>query len=203
MDGKKVQSAINMTMQIAETPLDDLQIAVISFSEKYSRWEGTQDLNPKTKKPMSYKNWSLMPSKVNLDKAFSWLQSNQFSGGTHLVPALTSAFNTTTGKDGHPAIKNLSIIIISDCEFYTHHSQKNPFAEIRAAILNGQKTRKKYELSPAAIGIFGIAVPDNMQAGVKGLVGKKKVIKEKEKLVIQWKVDLCSLGYCALVYEKD
>lgn len=205
MDGQKVQTAIQMTMQIAETPVDDLQVAIVSFSEAYSRWPGTEDIDPRSNKPLSRKGWSLMPSRDNLDKAFEWLQNNKFSSGTYLAPALKHAFQTTNGENGNVKVKELSIIVISDCGFYAQRGLELPYAEIRKIIIGEQKAREALGLPPASIGFFGIGVDTWMDLKVKRLVGKKNIIKLPElgkfRKRIEWEADLCVLGYCTLKYD--
>jgi len=200
MEGVKIQSAIEMAMQIAETPVDDLQIAIVSFDSHYSRWLGTVDIDSRTKKPISRRGWSLMPSKINLDKAFKWLQSNIRNGDTDIVPALGHAFKSSMKID------DISIIIISDCEFYyiQDHGRRFrcPFDRIEATIREYQNVRKKAKLKPATIGIFGIDVNTADNFDVKNLVGNRVIKKVGNRVISRWVADLCILGYCVLKYYR-
>jgi len=194
MSGRKVEHAIKAAMNISETPIDDLQIAIVSFGSYVYRWEGTADINPKTKKPLSMKGWSLMPSKENLDKAYQWLHSNKQDSCTFILPAMQHAFNSCIGKPTEPCsapIKKLSIIIISDGEFF------GTYDELKQLIKNKQKERKRKNLPAATIGFLGVDVSDSHDNRIKKLIGKR-IVSNKKGVKDKWKIDLCILGYCKI-----
>jgi uncharacterized protein YegL len=198
MDGRKVEHAIRAAINISETPIDDLQIALVSFSSEVRRWEGTADIDKKSKESLSRNRWSLMPSKENLDKAYGWLQANKQSNSTHILPAVEHAFDSCIG-DKNPTImargsseliKKLSIIIISDGEFY------GAYDALKKLIKTKQKERKKKKLLAATVGFLGVDVTDFQEKQIKILIGKK--VKRNKK--VTWKADLGVLGYCKIEF---
>jgi von Willebrand factor type A domain len=196
MNGAKVQSAIRMAMSIAEAPVDDLQIAIVSFGSSTHRWPGTTDIDPNTNKSMSRNRWSVMPSKDNLDAAYSWLQANRDSGGTALLPAIHHAFNTCSGGEEDELVKDLSILIISDGAI------NGSYSPIELAINKHQKDREHAGLPPASIGFIGIDVRSIYDYYIKDLIGEQ-LPKDNPQSPIRWSADLGTLGYARIVYIKE
>lgn len=149
MDGFKVMKAISTVIELCQAPVDDFQVAAISFGSHPHKWPGTEDIDPDTKVDVSPPGWSLMPSETNLKILDSWLNKNRDSGSTDFSEAIDMAFSEVS------SIKDVSIVIISDCDF-------DQTAERAAELVSfGQKSREDNKMPPATIGIFGIDVPSN------------------------------------------
>lgn len=200
MDGKKVEDAIQTTIQIAETPMDDLQIAIVSFGSGTHRWPGTRDVDPDTGRVLSREGWSLMPSRDNLDAARAWLNGNRDSGSTELLPALQHAFSACAAQN---AIKDVSIIIISD-------GLINNYRQIAACIEEQQRAREENNLPPTTLGFFGIDIQNEATNNlVKRLVGhpvgqsSEWDADYRSEPDTVWEPTRCVLGYFRLVYPPE
>jgi len=181
MDQRQTSDAIESVCQIAETPLDDLQIAIISFGTDVHRWAGTDDINEQTGQPTSRPGWSLMPSLHNVQAARNWLQNNKDNGGTNITSAINQAFESTNGLQGAQRITQLSIIIVSDGDF-------SNFEALALAIERQQKLREENGLDRVAIGFFGIDVSPPDDTKVRALIGENAAH--------------CILGYMNMVYGR-
>jgi len=190
MDGRKVRDAIQTAINIAEAPMDDLQIAIATFGSGVHRWPGTVDTDPQSGEVISMKRWSLMPSRDNLRIAHAWMQQNEDGGGTNVVDAVRHAFTSCSGGKGNETVRDLSIIIISDGIFHT-------YPRLKATIKEAQRGRRRKKLEEVAIGFFGIDDGDNKDQ-IKNLVGKET--KQGDSTI--WTVDTCILGYFRLVYPE-
>lgn len=197
MDGKKVQDAIQITINIAEAPLDDLQIAVVSFGSGVHRWPGTQDVNPQTGEIISRPGWSLMPSQDNLTLARDWLQENRDNGSTEMLPAVKHAFQSCLKGPGQ--VKELSIIIISD-------GLINNYQDIATTIDREQRIRTDNGLPRATIGFFGIDIQNEGTSNwIRRLVGQPAGVEhwnfdDPLPSGASWQATRCILGYFRLVY---
>lgn len=180
MDQSQVADAIQAVCGIAETPLDDLQVAAINFGSRVSRWPGTEDVDPQTGKPMSRPGWSLMPSANNLRALRDWLHTKD-GGSTEIIAAINQAFASTNGQNGAQSVRQLSIIIVSDGDFTN-------FAGLRAAIDRQQQVRQRAGLDRVAIGFFGIDVTNNDDAEIRATVGEG--------------ASRCSIGYMRMIYTR-
>lgn len=181
MDQQQVADAIQAVLNIAEVPLDDLQIALISFGGVARRWAGTEDRNPQTGELISRPNWSLMPSRHNLDAAREWLENSRDGGGTQIIAAINQAFASCGAGEGGQSVRNLSIIIISDGDF-------NNFGGLQRSIDERQRERRRADLDDVAIGFFGIGVTERDDQSIRNLVGENAT--------------RCILGYMRLRYVK-
>lgn len=198
MDGKQVQSAIKMAMSIAEAPVDDLQIALVSFGSSTNRWAGTTDIDPNTGKDMSRNRWSVMPSQDNLTVAYNWLQANRDSGGTSILPAINHAFRSCLGGKENEKVKELSIFIISDGEF-------GNYSLVKKTIELHQKRRIDAKLPLVSLGFIGVDVPRSYNLKIKNLIGEPLQAQGQDPLepylpTIGWRPVLGSLGYCRIEY---
>jgi len=199
MNGKKVQSAIKMAISIAEAPVDDLQIAIISFGSRTHRWAGTTDVDPNTGKDMSRNRWSVMPSLDNLTVAYSWLQANRDSGSTSILPAIHNAFNSCLGGKGNELVKELSIFIISDGKFGNYNL-------VKATIEEHQKRRLKANLYPVSLGFIGVDINRHYNSKIKNLIGEPETAQDPQLPADQenppqsWRPTLGALGYCKIEY---
>jgi Mg-chelatase subunit ChlD len=193
MKQRQVRDAINTVMQIAETPMDDLQIAIVSFGSGTNRWPGTTDRNPQNPKQLLSRNrWSIMPSKDNLDAANAWMWANIDDGSTEPVPALRHAFQTCSGGKGNETVRDLSIIIISDGIFGS-----DDYINLKTCIQVEQTARLAKNLPEAAIGMVGVDISTSNTRSVKFLLGKNVAPPLSERV---WEPDLGILGFYRLEY---
>ncbi len=165
MDGDRIGTAIEFVLNkrtgVAAAPFDDFYVALATFGSGVSRWEGTLDINPDDKKPMSPYGWSAMPSADNLATARRWINSNLDGGGTKLILGLQHVFDSSSGiakKDASlaglrksVAIEELTILVITDGEVENEE-------HVDRALTRLQDERKKSKLPLATIGFVGIDV---------------------------------------------
>lgn len=171
MNGEKVMKAIATVIELCSAPVDDFQVAAISFGTESRLWEGTEDIDPRTKKDVTLPGWSLMPSQDNLKSLEKWLEENKEGTGTNVIPAILKAFEESMN------IKDISIVIISDCDFDSGQSN----GAIISTIQEQQSLRQKAGMPPVSLGIFGIEMPDTPGYGERPSI---KVLAKREFICI-------------------
>jgi hypothetical protein len=188
MSGDKVNAAIDFALSIAGAPVDDLQIAVVTFGSHVRRWGGAEDTDPRTGQPMSRAGWAVMPSADNLEAARTWLSENLDMGSTHLSPGLLHSFASCSGGEDplnlySQSVENLTIIILTDGDFSDPMEVSIDGAGILAVLAGEQQDRTNAELEEAIIGVIGINVSnDRSDANMRQLAGR--------------------LGYLSLTFSK-
>jgi hypothetical protein len=189
MSGDKVNAAIDFALSIAGAPVDDLQIAVVTFGSHVRRWEGTEDIDPRTGQPMSREGWAVMPSADNLGAARAWLSENLDMGSTHLRPGLIHSFASCSGGEDPLSlysqnVESLTIIILTDGAFSDSMEVSIDGAGILDVLAGEQQNRINAELDEAIIGVIGINVNnDRSDANMRRLAGL--------------------LGYLSLTFSKE
>lgn len=101
-DGKIAQ-AIAAVKDIIRQPIDEMDLAVIAFSDSASRWSGVPEegVSP---------GWAKLPSEEAVSAAQSWLDSVSADGGTIFTTPFELAFREPT--------RDLTIILVSDGRAY-------------------------------------------------------------------------------------
>jgi hypothetical protein len=167
MNGRKIRAAINFALSIAETPLDELQIAIATFDDEVNRWPGTRDVN-ESGEVVSREGWSLMPSKDNLDLAAQWLSTQADGGSTYVTPGIRhcilscSGIPDSTGPTVAPGVtqpvEQLTILLLTDGRFSDKLERKkdNDGPGILETLEALQQERIDAGLRPAALGAIGI-----------------------------------------------
>lgn len=135
MQGDHFTRALTAFKQIAETPIDDLQIGVIAFNDEVIRWPG----RPEEGVPPG---WARLPSSA-AEAAQNWLSALGAGGDTLVAPALTAAL-----EERRP---NLSIILVSDGLLGRERTD-----DIMRLIRVKQLDREEANLGKAVIGVYGL-----------------------------------------------
>jgi len=162
MNGRKVNDAIAFAMQIAEAPVDEFNIALVTFGTRVTRWAGTEDVNPQNNTPVGHRGWSAMPSADNLAAAREWISNNLDGGSTYVVPGIQHAVRSnsnvvdpTLQGANLPAISlsELTIFIITDGDF-----TEPLLATVVNTITEMQALREQNDLPPVVFGLIGVNV---------------------------------------------
>jgi len=195
MDGRQVQDAITTVLQIAECPLDDLQIAIVTFGSSTRRWPGVVDRNPQNEMEIMSRNRWALSNPENLAAANAWMQENRDGGGTNANDALLHAFQSCGGGPGNETVRQLSIIIISDGDIGV-----SEISALRETITSEQRARDKANLTYASIGFVGVDVTEGDNAQIKSLFGNRVTdgVPDGEEV---WEPGLADLGYYRLIYR--
>jgi hypothetical protein len=162
MDANQIGTAIEFVLDnrsgVAAAPFDDFHIALATFGTGVARWEGAEDIDPATNRPISQYGWAAMPSEDNLTAARAWISANLDGGSTNFIPGIRHCFNSSSGVNANLAglqrpvtVNELTILIISDGEFHDKQQASNVIAEL-------QKHRRANNLPEAMIGFVGIQV---------------------------------------------
>lgn len=138
MKGRRIEQALAAVHEVMNQPLDDLEIALIVFSEGMRRWPGYR--GPEDKDLPD--GWGRLPSADTLREAQQWLGAQPSSGGTDPRAALASAVNDP--RD------DLSVILITDGDF-NEHSQL-----VVGLVQGAQKARGSIGLAPAVVMVYGV-----------------------------------------------
>lgn len=155
MDRVKVGAAIQTVINICNAPIDDFQVSAISFGGDTRRWEGTEDIDPRTGKDISPPGWSAFPSAKNLEILDNWLWKSIDKGSTDVNSAFEEAFNIADG------IEEVSIVLISDCDF-------DASSEYLAKVIQKrQEVRFNKHMPVVTIGIFGITSSEPVKTAIK------------------------------------
>lgn len=194
MNDRKIGDAINFAMQVAEAPIDDFNITLVTFGSRVARWAGTKDVDERTGAQVGHRGWAAMPSSNNLQAARNWISNNLDDGSTYVIPGIEHASRANSGLyDGilHdvelPAItlKELTIIIITDGEF------SEPLIRVVRAIAAAQSMRQKRELPSINFGLIGIDVKTKAKNNVTTINAKMKTLSKT-----------FGLGYLRLSYDE-
>lgn len=138
----RLNKAIDATLEIACQETDELNIAVLAFSQDTVRWPGKPKTEPDGGPPAG---WATMPSKETRTALSDWLNALQSRGTTPVLPALQEALAATAPKN-----KKLTVILISDGGFA--ENEEVILAEMeRLQLLRSQKKQEK-----AVIVCYGI-----------------------------------------------
>ena len=175
MSGDKINVAIDFAMEIAGAPVDDLQIALVTFGNFVSRWEGMEDINPTTGDPISRPGWAVMPSAENLQAARNWLISNLDAGSTLICPGISHVFASSSGQEDplglySQTVNDLTIIILTD-GLFTDQMESSDGSGILATLARWQKIRAESGLNEAVIGVIGINVEGRGDENLRALAG--------------------------------
>lgn len=181
MVGQKVMDAINSTIEVASAPVDDLQIAIITFGTGVRRWPGTRDVNPDNGEIISRDGWSLMPSQPNLDAAYAWMLANTDGENSNANLAMQQAFIACEDIDP------VSILLVTD-------GILTVYDYLVGTIEEKQNRRVALGLRPVTLGFFGIDVPPRYEPRVRDLVGTYDGSA--------WTPTRFRLGYIALRYPS-
>lgn len=136
MNGDKFTQACNAFVEIAAQPIDEMNIAVIAFSDKaiHLDWAPAEDV---------VEHWTGLPSKDAIDKASDFLLSLGANGDTLVTPALIAALKQEK--------KKLSVVLVSDGEYH-----RETTASILDAIAACQQWRRESAFGEAVLAIYGV-----------------------------------------------
>jgi hypothetical protein len=125
--------AISALNAIVEQPIDDLEIACISFDHRATRWPVESDGRTPA-------NWAALPAENVLPELNDWLSERHRGGATYLVEALELALSEQR--------RELTLFVISDTEW-------TEGVETVSNLIN-RKQRIRGDLGEAAIYFYGI-----------------------------------------------
>jgi len=136
----KSENRIGRAMQVVKhvmgQPVDDLEVAVVTFSSKWERWEGVRE--PKADPPVPY-GWARLPSATALSLAQAFVATRD-SSGTAPNEALKAAIKEARDE--------VSIVFITDGDFDGPSCVE--------AFRDGQKARKDAGRGAAPVLVYGV-----------------------------------------------
>jgi len=136
-------TAINAARSIADQPTDEMELGVIAFNVRATRWPGIEDGTPR--------GWCRLPSALASDGPQgwrTWLFRQVPGGGTRLDLALEAAM--TDRLDG------VSLVVVTDGRCPT----------VEAGLQAGRAFREAEGLDPVIISVLlvaGLDPPENMR----------------------------------------
>jgi hypothetical protein len=149
-DNSKIIDAIACVNTATQQPVDDMEIAVMAFSDGVSRWQWTEEAVEGH--PIA-PNWARMPSEKVSEASQFWLRSLGASGNTYATYALNLAL--------HEPVKELTIVVLSDGIFC------DAPGSVLLTIDAGQAWRESNDLGRALIVTVAVAAPDFV-TGIRG-----------------------------------
>ena len=132
----RIGRAIQVLKHVMRQPVDDLEVAVITFSSNMERWVGVPE--PKADPPVPY-GWARLPSATALRAAEMWV-ATRVSSGTEPNDALKAAIKEARDE--------VSIVFITDGDF-AGDSCVEAFRE-------AQKVRKAAGRAEAPVLVYGV-----------------------------------------------
>jgi Mg-chelatase subunit ChlD len=136
----KSENRIGRAMQVVKhvmgQPVDDLEVAVITFSSNMERWVGVPE--PETDPPVPY-GWARLPSATALASAQTWVATRD-SAGTEPNSALEAAIKEARDE--------VSVVFITDGDFAGESCVK--------AFREAQKARKDAGRCEAPVLVYGV-----------------------------------------------
>jgi len=132
----RIGRAIQVVKHVMAQPTDDLEVAVVTFSSKWERWQGMPE--PDAGPPVPY-GWARLPSAKALDAAQHWVATRD-SSGTEPNDALRTAIKEPRDE--------VSVVFITDGDF--------PGDECVEAFREGQKARKAAGRAEAPVLVYGV-----------------------------------------------
>jgi hypothetical protein len=132
----RIGRAIQVVKHVMGQPVDDLEVAVVTFSSKWERWPGIPE--PEADPPVPY-GWARLPSAKALENAQHWVATRD-SGGTEPDDALRTAIKES--RD------DVSVVFITDGDFSGDSCV--------AAFREGQQARKDSGRAEAPVLVYGV-----------------------------------------------
>ena len=202
MNGRKVSDAIAFAMQVANAPIDEYNICLVTFGSNVGRWQGTDDVDPNNGQPVGYAGWAAMPSENNLQAARTWISENLDGSSTNVIPAIRHSVRSNSGVNdnilttlglGPISLRELTIIIISDGEF------SEPMNAVQQEIQQMQQLRERQKLPPVSFGFIGTDIDTDKEITTDDDDNEIENPSVHERLLRL--TENFSLGYMRLIYE--
>ena len=151
MRGLKLGRVLQTVSQVIQQPLDEAEVAIVTFNERSERWPGLPE--PDADKPVP-PGWARLPSVVALNYAQGWVASRDAGSSTDPTTAMNRAFEDT--REG------LSIVLVTDGEFNgpAYTTDDHAFDKL---VADGQAERERKGLGRAPIMVFGVGASAERQ----------------------------------------
>lgn len=98
---KKIPESLSCLKTIAEQPIDEMELAVLIFSDETKRWDGIPDEDAKIPK-----GWAALPSEEAVKAAQDFVTTNVMNNNTRYLSALQAALSEPRDQ--------LTIVLITD-----------------------------------------------------------------------------------------
>jgi len=140
MQGDKFARACRGVLQIAEQPIDEVEVGVLAFNDETARWPGLPEDHPARPVP---DGWAALPSAEAVASASAFLAERGAYGDTLVIPALRQALAETRDE--------LSVVVVTDGVFQRERSD-----DVLAALAEAQQAREERGLGRAVVLVYGV-----------------------------------------------
>lgn len=140
MQPEELSRGISTMMTLLEQPIDEMNVAVIAFSDGTYVWPGPKQKGPLVEQSKLPSNWLEMPNKDGLNELHAWVKQLKAGGGTNMHGAIREAVCQN--------VSPLTIIVISDGQYTSlDDNLPNPHADLLKYLteLNIWRVDKKFE----------------------------------------------------------
>lgn len=141
MTGNPLRDALGVVRDFMSSPVDELQVGIMTFSDATERWPGRPEPDARPRPVPA--DWAAMPSEPAMRSANEWLGQHPASGGTNVAPAMQRALSE--------ARRELTILLVSDGKFPDAQMNVMP-----ALIAETQAERVRLGHGEAVVACYGI-----------------------------------------------
>lgn len=147
MQPEELSRGISTMMMLLEQPIDEMNVAVIAFSDTNYVWPGPSQKGPLAEQSKLPSNWLEMPSKEGLAELHDWVKKLKSGGSTNMHGAVREAVCQN--------VSPLTIIVITDGQYNgLDETVAEPHKDLLKYLTELNAWRKDKQFEPFTLGFI-------------------------------------------------